>query len=118
MIKEIVDIGRVSNKLGSVFTFKDLPEFYVEVIIEKKESDYKLDTIVTTKHLSKDKDYSEYGRELYLKYGVHRGKKSSTIYIFPASFIFESKEKVQEQIVNFLVTETKFKNIQNELKGD
>ncbi len=116
MIKEIVDIGRVSNKLASVFTFKGLPEYYVEVLLEwdGKEFKYKQGNI---KHLSQDSEYSVLGNELYLKYGVHRGKKSSTIYIFPSSLIYEGKEKVKEQILNFLTTETKYQHIKEDLKG-
>ncbi len=115
MIKEIVDIGRVSNRLASVFTFKGLPEYYVEVLLEwdGKEFKYKQESI---KHLSEDSEYLELGNEVYLKYGVHRGKKSSTIYIFPASFIYEEQEKVEEQILNFLTTETKYNQIYNTLK--
>ncbi|WP_024790549.1 hypothetical protein [Lebetimonas sp. JS085] len=41
MIKEIIDIGRVSNRLGSVFTFKGLPEYYVEIILEWNGKDFK-----------------------------------------------------------------------------
>ena len=89
MIKEIVDIGRVSNRLASVFTFKDLPDFYVELKLEWTNKEYLLKEI-SIKHLSDDIAFSEYGKELYLKYGVHKGKKSSTIYHFPSSFIFES----------------------------
>lgn len=66
MIKEIVDIGRVSNKLGSVFTFKDLPKFYVEITLEWNGKDFtfvadkaKIDHIQDT--------------EKYLEFGVHRG---------------------------------------------
>jgi len=115
MIKEIVDIGRVSNKLASVFTFKGLPEYYVEILLEwdGKEFNYKQDSI---KHLSQDGKYLILGNELYLKYGVHRGKKSSTIYIFPSSFIYEGKEKIIEQILNFLIIETKYKQIYDTLK--
>ncbi len=116
MIKEIVDIGRVSNRFGSVFTFKGLPEYYVEILLEwnGQEFDFKLNEKV--KHLSEDEEYSHIGQELYLKYGVHRGKKSNIIYIFPTSFIYESKDKVIEQILNFLVTETKYNQIFDTLK--
>jgi len=117
MIKEIVDIGRVSNRLGSVFTFKGLPEFYVELILDwnKKYSNYMVDDI-KIKHLSEDINYSTLRDELYLNYGVHRGKKSNIIYIFPSSFIFENKKQVEEQILNFLTTETKYSEILKKLK--
>jgi hypothetical protein len=116
MIKEIVDIGRVSNKLGSVFTFKDLPEFYVEIILEWNGKDFRFIPTHKIRHLSEDKEYSELGQELYLKYGVHRGKKSSTLYIFPSSFVYENKDKTIKQIINFLVTETKYNQVYDTLK--
>jgi len=65
MIKEIVDIGRVSNKLGSVFTFKDLPNFYVEVILEWDGKDF---IFILNGRIQKINDIEE-----YLEYGVHRG---------------------------------------------
>lgn len=111
-----MDIGRISNRFGSVFTFKELPEFYVEVVLEWDGEDFKFIPTQKIKHLSDDKEYSELGQELYLKYGVHRGKKSSTLYIFPSSFIYESKEKTVQQILNFLVTETKYNQVYDTLK--
>ncbi|WP_024786926.1 hypothetical protein [Lebetimonas sp. JH369] len=117
MIKEIIDIGRVSNRLGSVFTFKGLPEYYVEIILEWNGKDFKYnDEKSKIRHLSEDKDYDKLGNELYLKYGVHRGKKIKIIYIFPSSFIYENKEKTLEQIINFLVMETKYHKVYEEIK--
>ncbi|WP_024791708.1 hypothetical protein [Lebetimonas sp. JS138] len=117
MIKEIIDIGRVSNRLGSVFTFKGLPEYYVEIILEWNGKDFKYnDEKSKIRHLSEDKDYDKLGNELYLKYGVHRGKKSNILYIFPSSFIYENKEKTLEQIINFLVMETKYHKVYEEIK--
>ncbi|KHG33257.1 hypothetical protein [Sulfurospirillum sp. MES] len=84
MIKEIVDIGRVSNKLGSVFTFKDLPKFYVEIILEWDGKDF---TFIPNETIQYTNDI-----EKYLEYGVHRGKKGSTLYFFPTSFIVTKKE--------------------------
>ena len=84
MIKEIVDIGRVSNKLGSVFTFKDLPKFYVEVILEWDGKEFTFIPNETIKYIE--------DTEKYLEFGVHRGKKGSTLYFFPTSFIVTKKE--------------------------
>lgn len=84
MIKEIVDIGRVSNKLGSVFTFKDLPKFYVEITLEWDGKDFIFIPNETIQHTD--------DIEKYLEYGVHRGKKGSTLYFFPTSFIVTKKE--------------------------
>ncbi len=100
MIKEIVDIGRVSNKLASVFTFKGLPEYYVEVLLEwdGKEFKYKQESI---KHLSEDSKYSDLGNELYLKYGIHRERTGDNkLYILLlSSFILDiesSPNKINE----------------------
>jgi CRISPR-associated protein Cas8b/Csh1 subtype I-B len=79
MIKEIVDIGRVSNKLGSVFTFKGLPEFYVEVILEWDGEKFKF--------IPKSKPEEISDKELYLDFGLFRGKSGSNIFILPSSFI-------------------------------
>jgi|GEM_PF-2383845 len=84
MIKEIVDIGRVSNKLGSVFTFKDLPKFYVEITLEWDRKDFKFLPNETIQHTDNS--------EKYLEFGVHRGKKGSNLYFFPTSFIVTKKE--------------------------
>ena len=100
MIKEIVDIGRVSNKLASVFTFKGLPEYYVEVLLEwdGKDFKYKQESI---KHLSEDSAYLELGDELYLKYGVHRERTGDNKWyiLLLSSFILDiesSPNKINE----------------------
>jgi len=100
VIKEIVDIGRVSNKLASVFTFKGLPEYYVEVLLEwdGKEFKYKQGNI---KHLSEDKDYTSSGSELYLKYGVYRERTGDNKWyiLLLSSFILDiesSPNKINE----------------------
>ncbi len=90
MIKEIVDIGRVSNKLGSVFTFKDLPNFYVEITLEWDGKDFKFISNETIQHID--------DIEKYLEFGVHRGKKGSTLYFFPTSFIVTKKELTTEKV--------------------
>ncbi|MFW6283595.1 MAG: hypothetical protein ACOC1P_06110, partial [Minisyncoccales bacterium] len=100
---------------GSVFTFKELPEYYVEIILEWSGKDFKFIPTENIKHLSEDEECIEFGQELYLKYGIHRGKKGKILYIFPSSFIYESKEKTIEQIFNFLVTETRYSAIYNSL---
>lgn len=85
MIKEIVDIGRVSNRLGSVFIFKDLPQFYVSIILEWDGQSFKyLKDEIKIEHTN--------DIETYLKFGVHRGKKGSSLYFFPTSFIVTKKE--------------------------
>lgn len=84
MIKEIVDIGRVSNQLGSVFTFKDLPKFYVEITLEWDGKDFSFISNEVIQHIDEI--------EKYLEFGVHRGKKGSTLYFFPTSFIVTKKE--------------------------
>ncbi|WP_156922595.1 hypothetical protein [Lebetimonas sp. JH292] len=50
MIKEIIDIGRVSNRLGSVWNGKDF-----------KYNDEKS----KIRHLSEDKDYDKLGNDLH-----------------------------------------------------
>ena len=84
MIKEIMDIGKISNKLGSVFTFKDLPKFYVEITLEWDGKDFIFNPNETLQHTD--------DTEKYLEFGVHRGKKGSTLYFFPTSFIVTKKE--------------------------
>lgn len=100
MIKEIVDIGKVSNKLGSVFTFKDLQKFYVEIILEWDGKEFTFIPNETIKYIE--------DTEKYLEFGVHRGKKGNMLYLLPSSFIFENRASLIEQILNFLVTETKY----------
>ncbi len=90
MIKEIVDIGRVSNKLGSVFTFKDLPKFYVEIILEWSGKDFYFIPNGAIQHID--------DIEKYLEFGVHRGKKGSTLYFFPTSFIVTRKELTTDRV--------------------
>jgi len=84
MIKEIIDIGKISNKLGSVFTFKDLPKFYAEITLEWDGNGFKFLLNETIQHA--------HDTEKYLEFGVHRGKKGSTLYFFPTSFIVTKKE--------------------------
>ncbi len=79
MIKEIVDIGRVSNKLGSVFTLKRLPNYYVEVILECDGKDFKF--------IPNAKPQEILDKEEYLNYGLFRGKSGSNIFILPSSFL-------------------------------
>ncbi|NCD11564.1 MAG: hypothetical protein EOL93_03365 [Epsilonproteobacteria bacterium] len=100
MLKEIVDIGKVSNKLGSVFTFKDLPKFYVEITLKWDGKDF---TFIPNETIQYTNDI-----EKYLECGVHRGKKGNMLYLLPSSFIFENRASLIEQILNFLVTETKY----------
>ena len=89
MIKEIVDIGRVSNKLASVFTFKDLSEFYVEIILDWDGKDFKFRV---NEIIQQTNDTEE-----YLEWRVHRGKKGSNLYFFPTSFIITKKEFTTEK---------------------
>jgi len=90
MIKEIVDIGRVSNKLGSVFIFKDLPNFYVEVILEWDGKDFTFIPNETIQHID--------DTEKYLEFGVHRGKSGNKVYFFPSSFIVKKKENTKDNL--------------------
>lgn len=117
MIKEIVDIGRVSNKLGSVFTFKDLSDFYIEITLKWNEKDFIFILNETIQHTNDIEDY--------LEWKVHRGKKGSTLYFFPTSFIITKKElttektklikKLQEgqKIVNAYLKDDKDKSIKD-----
>jgi hypothetical protein len=89
MLKEIVDIGRVSNELGSVFTFKGLPNFYVETTFEWNGEDFTLAPDSPIRHA--------HDVEKYLDLRVHRGKKGSTLYFFPTSFIVTKKELTSEK---------------------
>jgi len=79
MIKEIVDIGRVSNRLGSVFTFKRVPEFYVEIFLEKNGKSFNF--------ISNSKPKEIEDRELYLDYGLFSGKSGSNLFMLPSSFM-------------------------------
>jgi len=79
MIKEIVDIGRVSNRLGSVFTFKRVPEFYVEIFLEKDGKSFNF--------ISNSKPKEIEDRELYLDYGLFSGKSGSNLFMLPSSFM-------------------------------
>lgn len=88
MIKEIIDIGKVSNKLGSVFTFKDLSNFYVEIILKWNGKNF---TIISNE-VRHTNDVEE-----YLKWKIHRGKKGSNLYFFPTSFIITKKELTTEK---------------------
>ena len=81
MIKEIVDIGRISNRLGSVFTFKGLPEFYVEVVLEWNGKDFKF--------IANSKPQEILDKEEYLNYGLFRGKSGSNIFILPSSLLVD-----------------------------
>jgi len=81
VIKEIVDIGRVSNKLGSVFTFKGLPEYCMEITLELNNGFFKFN--------ANSKPIEIEDKELYLKYGVFRGKSGSNIFILPSSFLID-----------------------------
>jgi hypothetical protein len=90
MIKEIVDIGRVSNQLGSVFTFKDLPKFYVEITLEWDGKDFKFIPNETIQHID--------DTEKYLEFGVHRGKSGNKVYFFPSSFIVKKKENTKDNL--------------------
>lgn len=90
MIKEIVDIGKISNKLGSVFTFKDLPKFYVEITLEWDGKDFTFIPNETIQHID--------DIEKYLEFGVHRGKSGNKVYFFPSSFIVRKKENTKENL--------------------
>jgi len=90
MIKEIVDIGRVSNPLASVFTFKDLPKFYVEITLEWNGTDFKFIPNETIQHID--------DTEKYLELGVHRGKSGNKVYFFPSSFIVKKKENTKDNL--------------------
>jgi len=121
LIKEIVDIGKVSNKLGSVFTFKDLPNFYIEIILKWNGEDF---TIISNE-VRHTNDVEE-----YLEWKVHRGKKGSNLYFFPSSFIITKKElttektklikKLQEgqKIVNAYLKNDKDKSIKDFLNKE
>ena len=85
MIKEIVDIGRVSSDLATVFTPKGLPKDFVKVKIEYNGKDFNL-------LQNKTPLESIVYQSDYISYGVHRGKKGSTLYFFPTSFIVSQKE--------------------------
>jgi hypothetical protein len=93
MIKEIVDIGKVSDELASVFTFKGLPNYYVKITFECGGEDFKLCQDGSIQH--------ESNIEEYLRFRVHRGKNGSSLYFFPTSFIVTKDElttKKQELI--------------------
>ena len=81
VIKEIVDIGRVSNELGSVFTFNRVPEFYGEVCLEDNDKDFKFITNYKPQEIL---DIEE-----YLNFGLFRGKSGSNIFIFPSSLLID-----------------------------
>jgi len=116
MIKEIVDIGRVSNRLGSVFTFKGLPEYYVEVVLEFKNGEFKLNTNTKPKEI-RDK-------ELYLQYGVFRGKSGSNIFIFPSSFLIDvtcdyvKLKEAQASLENGIEDKKLLKKIETQYKAE
>ncbi len=83
MLKEIIDIGRVSSNLASVFTFKGLSKYYAEIILkwDGKNFKFKPNNIQYVDDIEK-----------YLHLGVHRGKKGSTLYFLPTSFIVTKTE--------------------------
>jgi len=81
MIKEIVDIGRVSNRLGSVFTFKGVPKIYGEVILEDSNNSLKFITNYRPKEIL--------DVEGYLDFGLFRGKSGSNIFILTSSFLID-----------------------------
>lgn len=115
MIKEIVDIGRVSNRLGSVFTFKGLPEFYVEIILEWDGKDFKV--------IPNSKPQEISNKELYLDYGLFRGKSGSNIFILPSSFILNltcdySRLKEFEKQLETIEDEKKKKKVEKQYKSE
>lgn len=115
MIKEIVDIGRVSNRLGSVFTFKGLPEFYVEVVLEWDGNEFKFIPNAKPKEIS--------DKELYLDYGLFRGKSGSNIFILPSSFLVNltceySKLKEFEKQLETIEDEKKKKKVEKQYKSE
>jgi hypothetical protein len=115
MIKEIVDIGRVSNKLGSVFTFKGLPEFYVEVVLEWNGDEFQI--------ISNSKPIEISDSELYLNYGMLRGKSGSNIFILPSSFILNitcdySKIKQLETELQEIDDTKKYKKVDKQYKSE
>lgn len=115
MIKEIVDIGRVSNRLGSVFTFKGLPEFYVEVVLEWDGKDFKFIPNAKPQEIS--------DTELYLDYGLFRGKSGSNIFILPSSFILNltcdySKLKDFAKQLETIEDGKKYKKVEKQYKTE
>ena len=115
MIKEIVDIGRVSNRLGSVFTFKGLPEFYVEVILEDSDNGLKFITNYRPKEIL--------DAEEYLDFGLFRGKSGSNIFILPSSFLIDitcdySKLKELEKQLLEIQDKKEQKKIEKQYKSE
>jgi hypothetical protein len=113
MIKEIVAIGRVSNRLGSVFTFKGLPEFYVEVVLEWDGKDFRF--------IPNHKPQEISDKEEYLNYGLFRGKSGSNIFILPSSFLVNitcdySWLKGFEKQLETIKDEKKYKKIEKQYK--
>ena len=86
MIKEITDLGKVSNPLASVFTMKADDLSFVRVDIDKN---FNAD-------IFKDSFYS---KEEFLEAGLFREKSGNKIILFPASFVLEiEKEKVKTKL--------------------
>lgn len=110
MLKEIVDIGKVSNELASVFTFKGLSNFYVEIILEWDGKEFKFKPNKTIQSIN--------DREKYLEFGVHRGKKSSTLYFFPTSFIVSKAEINKEKKKLLKKFDNGLKEIEKVYKSD
>jgi hypothetical protein len=116
VIKEIVDIGRVSNKLGSVFTFKDLPEYFVELVLEWDGNGFKFIPNVKTQEIS--------DKEEYLNYGLFRGKNGSNIFIFPSSFIinltsdYSKLQQLTKELNEENIDNKKYKKLKNQFEKE
>ena len=86
MIKEIVDLGKVSNPLASVFNMKTDTLHYVKIDIDK---DFNADIFID----------SFYSKEEFLEAGLFREKSGNKIILFPNSFIVEiDKDKVKTKL--------------------
>ena len=115
MIKEIVDIGRVSNKFGSVFTFKGVPEFYGEVLLEENDKDFKF--------ITNYKPQEILDIEKYLDLGLFRGKSGSNIFIFPSSLLIDitcdySKLKVFEKQLSDIEDKKEHKKVEKQYNSE
>jgi hypothetical protein len=111
MIKEIAEIGRVSSELASVFTFKGLPNYYIEVIFEWNGDNFKLQN----SSIQHEPDI-----ERYLEFRVHRGKSGSSLYFFPTSFIVikdELTSKKQDLIKKIQNGKSKISSFLNDETG-
>ena len=115
MIKEIVDIGRVSNELGSVFSCKGAPKFYGEVLLEDSGNGFKFITYNKPKEIL---DIEE-----YLNFGLFRGKSGNNIFILPSSLLIDitcnySKLKELEKQLSNIEDKQEYKKVEKQYKSE